>query len=87
MSSLWIHESQDVYTDDNYYVFARGEYIIALSSRGQAAARESLELKDIPGRFIGDTLTNVLDPKVRFQACCALIGFIFLFFYFLHLPS
>lgn len=68
MSSLWIHESEDVYADDSYYVFARGEYVVALSSRGEGAARESLALKGLPARFIGDTLTNVLDPRVGPEA-------------------
>jgi hypothetical protein len=64
MSSLWIHESEDVYADDNYYVFARGEYVVALSSRGEGAAPETLAIKGLPARLIGDTLTNVLDPRV-----------------------
>lgn len=70
-TALWDFNVTDVYSDNDYYVFARGPFLVALSSRGSGASRVKYTISNIPARFAGATLSNVFDPAVSSSAAAA----------------
>ncbi len=65
---MWDYNITDVHSDNDYYVFARGPFLVALSSRGSGASRGKYTISSLPARFAGATLSNVFDPAVSSSA-------------------
>lgn len=66
-TQVWKYpRGEDIYVDDDVYVFARGPFVIVLTNVGQTGPVNStvLTLTGLPKRFHGSRLRNVFDKQV-----------------------
>jgi hypothetical protein len=69
--------SEELYVDDNVFVFSRGPFVIVMTNVGEAGPGNStlMTLSGLPKRFHASRLRNIYDNKVNGCGCvCMCLG-------------